>query len=45
MKGKCNRVDVSKKSLGMVAGEGGGNQGGCAPVRSSKFVISIYFSK
>jgi len=25
MKGKCNRVDVSTKSLGMVAGEGGGN--------------------
>ena len=45
MKGKCNRVNISKKLLGLVAGEGGGNQGGCAPVRSSKFVISIYLSK
>ena len=40
-----NIVDVSKKLLGLVAGEGGGNWGGCAPVRSSKFVISILFLK
>ena len=37
------RVDVSKKNLGRLDGEGGGENGGCASVCSSKFLISIYF--
>ena len=36
-------VNILNVAKGRLDGEGGGENGGCASVCSSKFLISIYF--